>query len=88
MASKVVLDHFSHWVEATPSKDVRAETVVKFLSREVIARFHIPSEITSDNGSAFIQKIVKAVFQRLRIQQCLGAVYHPQDQGVREFSVT
>ena len=41
-------------------------------------RFEIQLEISSDNGSAFIQKTVKSVVQQLRIKQRLGGVYHSQ----------
>ncbi len=73
----VVIDIFSRWVEAVPSEDQGA-------TREVIPRFGIPSEISSDNGSAFIQKTVKQVLQQLRIKQRLGWIYHPQSQGMVE----
>jgi len=80
----VVIDCFSRWVEATPSKDLGAETVVKFFVREVISQFGTPSEISSDNGSAFVQKVAKGILQQLRIKQRCGAVYHPQSQGMVE----
>lgn len=80
----VVIDRFSRWVEATPSKDLGAETVIKFLVREIIPRFGIPSEISSDNGAAFVQKVGKGILQQLRIKQRLGCVYHPQSQGMVE----
>lgn len=80
----VIIDSFSRWVEAVPSKDLSPETVVKFLIREVIPQFGIPSEISSDNGSAFVQEVAKGILQQLRIKQRLGAVYHPQSQGMVE----
>ncbi|XP_036000753.1 uncharacterized protein LOC118565164 [Fundulus heteroclitus] len=80
----VVIDRFSRWVEAVPSKTLGADTVIKFLTREVISRFGIPSEISSDNGSAFIQKVLKGVLSKLRIKQRFGAIYHPQSQGIVE----
>ncbi len=63
----VIIDRFSRWVEAVPSADqgAGAGTVIKFLTREVIPKFGIPSEISSDNGSVFIQKTVKQVLQQL-----------------------
>ena len=80
----VIIDRFSRCVEAIPSVDQGSGTVVKFLSTEVIPRFGIPSEISSDNGSAFIQKVVKTIIQQLRMKQRLGCVYHPQSQGMVE----
>lgn len=80
----VIIDHFSRCVKAVPSKAQGSGTVVKFLTREVISRFWIPSEISSDNGSAFIQMTVKTVLHQLRIKQRLGCVHHSQSQGMVE----
>ncbi len=80
----MVIDRFSRWVEATPSKDLGAGTVIKFLIREVVPRFGIPSEISSDNGKAFVEKVARGILQQLKIKQRLGAVYHPQSQGMVE----
>jgi transposase InsO family protein len=78
----VSIDRFSRWVEAVPSKDQSAASVIKFLTREVMPRFGIPSEISSDNGAAFIQKTLKQVIQHLNVKQSLGCVFHPQSQGM------
>ena len=80
----VSIDRFSRWVEAVPSKDQSAATAITFLTREVMPRFRIPSEISSDNGVAFIQKTLKQVIQHLHVKQRLGCVYHPQSQGMVE----
>ncbi|XP_039599195.1 uncharacterized protein LOC120522074 [Polypterus senegalus] len=40
--------------------------------------------ISSDNGSAFIEKTIKKVLQMLGIKQRLGCVYHSQSQGMVE----
>ena len=52
---------FNRWVEAVPSEDQSAATVIKVLTREVMARFGIPSQISSGDRSAFIQKTLKQV---------------------------
>lgn len=57
----VIIDRFSRWVEAVPSTDQGSRTVIQFLTGEVTPRFGIPTEMSSDNGSAFIPKTVKQV---------------------------
>ena len=75
----VVNDRFSNWGEAVPIKDQSVTIVIKFFfTRKIMPRVEIQLEISSDNGSAFIQKTVKGVVQQLRIKQRLGGVYHSQ----------
>ena len=52
---------FNRWVEAVPSEDQSAATVIKVLTREVMARFGIPSQISSGDRAAFIQKTLEQV---------------------------
>ena len=84
MSVKYLKKVFNRWVEAVPSKDQSAATVIKFLTREVMPRFGIPSEISSNNGAACIQKTLKQVIQHLHVKQRLGCVCHPQSQGMVE----
>ncbi|XP_061127087.1 uncharacterized protein LOC133146985 [Syngnathus typhle] len=80
----VVVDRFSRWPEACPTKRKDAQSVAKFLCREVICRWGLPDRISSDNGKEFVDKTVKLILQKLGIKQRLGAVYHPQSQGICE----
>ncbi|KAM7417008.1 hypothetical protein PAMA_016903 [Pampus argenteus] len=80
----VVVDRFSRWPEACPTKRKDAQSVAKFLCREVISRWGLPDRISSDNGKEFVDKAVKLILKKLGIKQRLGAVYHPQSQGICE----
>lgn len=80
----VVVDRFSRWPEACPTKRKDAQSVAKFLCREVISRWGIPDRISSDNGKEFVDKTVKLILQKLGVKQRLGSVYHPQSQGICE----
>lgn len=80
----VIVDRFSRWVEACPTKRKDASSVAKFLCREVIPRWGLPDRISSDNGKEFVDKTVKLILQKLGIKQRFGAVYHPQSQGICE----
>lgn len=80
----VVVDRFSRWPEACPTKRKDAQSVANFLCREVVSRWGLPDRISSDNGKEFVDKTVKLILQKLGIKQRLGAVYHPQSQGMCE----
>lgn len=80
----VVICRYSRWVEACPSPSPDEKTVIKFIARELIPRFGIPTHISSDNGSHFTASTWQKVAQVLRIRTRFGCVYHPQSQGMVE----
>uniref|UniRef100_A0AAR2IQQ4 Uncharacterized protein n=1 Tax=Pygocentrus nattereri TaxID=42514 RepID=A0AAR2IQQ4_PYGNA len=80
----VVVDRFSRWPEACPTKRKDAQSVAKFLCREVISRWGLPDQISSDNGREFVDKTMKLILQKLGVKQRFGAVYDPQSQGICE----
>ena len=62
---------FSRWVWVCSTASSDANTVAKFLKREVIPRFSIPEEISSDIGGHFDNLVMKRVGQALRIKHKL-----------------
>lgn len=81
----LVVDHrFSRWVEACPTKSKDAQSVAKFLCREVLPRWGLPDRISSDNSKEFADKTAQIILQKLEIKQRFGAVYHLQSQGLCE----
>ena len=55
----VLVDTFSGWVEASPTRTESAQIVAKKLLNELVPRFGIPVGLGSDNGLAFIAQISK-----------------------------
>ena len=49
----VIGDYFTNWVEAFGIPDMEAETVARVLMEGFIARFGLPKQIHSDQGSQF-----------------------------------
>lgn len=80
----VVICRFSRWVEAVPTSGPDANSVAKFLCKEVFPRFGIPDTISSDNGPHFVANTTRIAFKMLGIKQRFGCVYHPQSQGAVE----
>lgn len=74
----VIVDRFSRWVEAVPTKTQKAANVIKFL------RFEIPSIISSDNGTPFIENTLKQVVTLLKVKWKIGCIYHPHSQRTVE----
>ncbi|KAF6081654.1 hypothetical protein HJG60_008702 [Phyllostomus discolor] len=77
----VLVDTFSGWVEAFPTRGETASVVCKILLREIIPRYGIPLAIGSDNGPAFVSKISQELAARLKITWKLHCIYRPQSSG-------
>jgi transposase InsO family protein len=59
----VLIDTFSGWVEAFPTKRETAQVVAKVLLEEIIPRYGIPETLGSDNGLAFISNVLQGLAQ-------------------------
>jgi transposase InsO family protein len=72
---------FSGWVEAFPTWTEKAQEVVTCLLKEIIPQFGIPVSIGSDNGPAFVAKVVQLVAEGLGITWKLHMACRPQSSG-------
>ena len=57
----VLVDTFSGWVEAFPTKGETAMIVAKKILEEIVPRFGLPVTIGSDNRPAFVSQIVQSL---------------------------
>ena len=49
----MVVDYVSKWVEAVAASKSDAKTIVKFLKKNIFARFGVPGVLINDGGSHF-----------------------------------
>lgn len=77
----VFVDTFSGWVEAYPTKNETATTVVKKLLEEIFPRYGLPQVLGSDNGPAFASQVSQGVAKSLGIHWKLHCAYRPQSSG-------
>ena len=72
-----LVDTFSGWVEAFPTRSETASEVTQFLIWEIIPCFGLPLSFQSNNGPAFISQITQQVVQCLGITWKLHILYRP-----------
>jgi len=63
----VLIDTFSGWPKAFPCRANKAKTVVKILLKEIIPRFELKVDMSSDSRPYFIAEIVQQVSKVLKI---------------------
>ena len=76
------IDRFTRWPEAWPMTDITAETVALTFANGWIARFGVPSTITSDRQ--FESRLWTSLMQLLGCQHLRTTSYHPIANGIIE----
>jgi transposase InsO family protein len=77
----VLIDTFSGWVEAFPTKQETAQVVAKVLLEEIIPSYGIPETLGSDNGLAFISNVLQGLARAVGTNWKLHGEYNPQSSG-------
>ena len=80
----VAIDYLIKWPEARAIPDATAESVASFFYEDIICRHGCPKELVSDNGSAFISKMVESLLEQYLIKHCLISPYYLQSNELVE----
>ena len=78
------VDRFTHWPEAIPMIDIRAETVADAFFSGWIARYGTPATITTDRSAQFESKLWDSFCNQFGIIRNRTTSYHPQSNGMVE----
>jgi len=79
-----VVDRSTRWPEAIPLAETSASTCARALLSQWIARFGVPSQITSDRGSQFASQVWEQLCTLLGMRRIMTTAYHPQANGLVE----
>ena len=60
--------------------------MVKFLKKNIFARFGTPRAIISDGGSHFYNNQFESLLGKYGVTHCIATPYHPQTSGQVEVS--
>jgi len=77
----VVVDCFTKWVEASPLKNSRANTVAEVFVKEVVSRHGVPIQVHTDQGRNFESRLFQKVMSLLGIRKTRTTPLHPQSDG-------
>ena len=78
------IDYFTRWPEAKAIPNKQATTIARFIFEEIICRHGCPKEIQSDNGTEFVNEIIKELANQFNIKWKFSSPYHPQTNGIIE----
>ena len=78
------VDRSTRWVEAIPLQNMEATTCVDNFISGWVARFGVPSTVTTDRGAQFTSAVWAAACTRLGIKHVLTTAFHPQSNGMVE----
>ncbi|XP_057693505.1 uncharacterized protein LOC130916648 [Corythoichthys intestinalis] len=79
----VITDYATKYPEVFPLKTIKAKTVA-FCLLQLFSRVGFPQEILTDQGTNFMSKLLKDVYQLLGIKGLRTTAYHPQTDGLTE----
>jgi transposase InsO family protein len=77
----VAVDYFTKWVEAMPTFNNTANTVVHFFFNHVISRFGVPLQLVSYHGKHFENVIFIELSSWLGFSHDFSSPYYPQSNG-------
>ena len=79
-----IVDRSTRWPEALPLSDTSAPACAAALFHGWVARFGVPSTITSDRGPQFTSAVWSALCVLLGVQHNPTTAFHPQSNGLVE----
>ena len=78
------MDMYSGWPEFYPVPDKSAQTVAHVILTKIIPRHGCPATILSDNGTEFVNTVVREICTEMNIFRVRTSPYHPQSNGKLE----
>ena len=83
----IIIDYFTHWVEAIPLRSKNSQEVTKAIMSEYICRYGIPRRILTDRGGEFEADLPHELYKALGVYKVKTTAYRPNADGLAERTV-
>merc|ERR1711893_85547 len=77
----VVVDSFSQYIIAWPTKDLTGASLARQFYQKIICVHGAPKRLLTDNGSNFISEVLRSLCDLFGIKNIYSCAYTPQAQG-------
>jgi RNase H-like domain found in reverse transcriptase/Reverse transcriptase (RNA-dependent DNA polymerase)/Integrase zinc binding domain/Integrase core domain len=79
-----MVDRTTRWVEVAPLATITTTACASVFLHTWVARFGVPSLLTSDRGTQFTSGVWAQICQLLGVQHILSSAFHPCSNGILE----
>ena len=79
----VLIDYATRYPEAVSLRNISTKSVAQALF-QIIPLVGIPKEILTDQGTSFMSRTLRELYELLGMQSIRTSVYHPQTDGLVE----
>nr|UBX54599.1 NINRYN-like protein [Lupinus angustifolius] len=80
----VVIDYFTKWGEAASYASITRKVVVRFIKKELVCRYGLPSKIITDNATNLNNKMMSETCENFKIKHHTSSLYRPKMNGAVE----
>ena len=82
----VATEYFTKWAEAMSLRKATREVVANFIKENIIVRFGVPHRIIRDNGTPFINSVVRKMLEFYQVKHHRSLPYYRQGNRQAEAS--
>ena len=73
--------YLTKWVEACALPDNSALSTARFIYEQIITRYGIPLQLTSDRGGHFVNHVIRLLTTKFKIYHSVSSPYYPRANG-------
>ena len=78
------INYFTKYIEMGELKDKSAESIAIWIYKNIFCHYGITDIHITDNGTEFMNKILKELYARCNVAHCITSPYHPAANGFIE----